>query len=146
MWVDIDDVRAELERLRRKTEEEFDGEEDSTIKMILYGTLVGYSEVEIMLDELEKVYRERESECVRGVKEEYEEPEVDWSKVPVDTLVRVRDSEDEEWRLRYFRRFINGSNTYRYVTWQNGATSKTANRNAEGWKYCELVEDEDGSN
>lgn len=74
MWVDIDDVRAELEGLRRKTEEEFDGEEDSTIKMILYGTLVGYSEVEIMLDKLEKVYRERESECVRGSREKgYEE-------------------------------------------------------------------------
>lgn len=80
--------------------------------------------------------------------EEYTEPpkpKVDWSKVPVDTLVRVRDSEDEEWRLRYFNRFINGSNTYQYVTWQNGATSKTANKNAGGWKYCELVEDEDGN-
>lgn len=69
MWVNINDLTAELERLRRKTEEEFDGEEDSTIKMILYGTLVGYSEIEIMLDKLEKVYRERESECVRGLKE-----------------------------------------------------------------------------
>ena len=53
MWVNINDLTAELERLRRKTEEEFDGEEDSTIKMILYGTLVGYSEVEIMLCKLE---------------------------------------------------------------------------------------------
>lgn len=82
--------------------------------------------------------------------EEYIEPpkpEVDWDNVPVDTLVRVRDSEDEEWILRYFRWFINEGNTYRYVTWRNGATSKTANRNAEGWRYCELVEDEDdGSN
>lgn len=78
--------------------------------------------------------------------EECEEPKVDWDNVPVDTLVRVRDSEDEEWRLRYFKRFINGSNTYQYVTWQNGATSKTANKNAEGWKYCELVEDEDDCN
>lgn len=32
MRVNIDDVMAELERLRIKTEEEFDGEEDSTIK------------------------------------------------------------------------------------------------------------------
>lgn len=78
--------------------------------------------------------------------EEYEEHKVDWDKVPVDTLVRVRDSEDEEWRLRYFNRFINGSNAYQYVTWQNGATSKTANKNAEGWRYCELVEEKDGSN
>lgn len=74
MRVDIDDLMTELEGLRRKTEEEFGGEEDSTIKMILYGTLVGYSEIEIMLDKLEKVYRERESECVRGLEEKgYEE-------------------------------------------------------------------------
>lgn len=53
MRVDIDDLIAELERLRRKTEEEFDGEEDSTIKTMLYGTLVGYSKVEIMLCKLE---------------------------------------------------------------------------------------------
>lgn len=62
MFVDIDDVMAELERLRRKTEEEFDGEEDSTIKMILYGTLVGYSEVEIMLDRLEHIEILREEQ------------------------------------------------------------------------------------
>ena len=38
--------------------------------------------------------------------EEYIEPpkpEVDWSKVPVDTLVRVRDREEQEWTLRYFK-------------------------------------------
>lgn len=31
-----------------------------------------------------------------------EEYEVDWSKVPVDTLVRVRNDENGEWLLRYF--------------------------------------------
>lgn len=66
MWVDMDDLRAELEGLRRKTEEEFDGEEDSTIKMILYGTLVGYSKVEIMLDELEEVYGSKDWNISEG--------------------------------------------------------------------------------
>lgn len=40
--------------------------------------------------------------------EEYTEPlkpEVDWSKVPVDTLVRVRNYENREWCLRYFKGF-----------------------------------------
>lgn len=60
--------------------------------------------------------------------EEYVEPpkpEVDWSKVPVDTLVRVRDYEKEKWWLRYFKG-IADSSTYRFVTWENGATSITA--------------------
>lgn len=69
MWVDIDDVRAELERSYRKYEEELRGEEDMNYRRTLYGILAGYRKVEIMLDELEMVYRERKSECVRGMKE-----------------------------------------------------------------------------
>lgn len=78
--------------------------------------------------------------------EEYREPakpEVDWSKVPVDTLVRVRDSEEQEWTLRYYKG-INDKHLRRiYEAWESGATSKTANGKYLCWKYCELVEDED---
>lgn len=74
MWVDIDDVRAELEILYRKTEEMLAEEEDETLRAMHLGTLIGYAKVEAMLNELEKVYRERESECVRGSREKgYEE-------------------------------------------------------------------------
>ena len=82
--------------------------------------------------------------------EEYEEPqkpEVDWSNVPVDTLVRVRDREDEEWILRYFKGINENHLRHRYEAWESGATSKTANGKYLCWSYCELVEDEDdGSN
>lgn len=79
--------------------------------------------------------------------EEYTEPpkpEVDWTKVPVDTLVRVRDNKNDKWALRYFCEWKeNGA----YMTFPNGRTSKTAKYyTKEIWKYCELVEDEDGSN
>ena len=77
--------------------------------------------------------------------EEYEEPpnpEVDWSKVPVDTMVQVRDDESDKWTLRYFRWFVRGHRTP-FVTWADGATSKTAENCTEYWKYCELVEDKD---
>lgn len=77
--------------------------------------------------------------------EEYIEPpkqEVDWSKVPVDTLVQVRDYENDKWELRYFKCFVRGHRTP-FVTWANGATSKTAEDCTKYWKYCELVEDED---
>lgn len=82
--------------------------------------------------------------------EEYEEtpkPEVDWDNVPVDTLVRVREREDEEWLLRYFKGINENHLRRRYEAWESGATSKTANGKYLCWNYCELVEDEDnGSN
>lgn len=73
---------------------------------------------------------------------EYKEPEVDWGKVPVDTLVRVRDSEDEEWTLQYFR-CISDITSRKYVAWSDGTTSKTSYGAIKRWKFCELVEDED---
>lgn len=82
--------------------------------------------------------------------EEYEEPpkpEVDWTKVPVDTLVRVRDREEQEWTLRYFKGINEDSLRRTYEVWESGATSKTADKKYLCWNYCELVEDEDdGSN
>lgn len=43
--------------------------------------------------------------------QEYVEPPVDWSKVPVDTKVYVRDSDSDPWKPRYF---INDLST-RYI-------------------------------
>lgn len=49
------------------------------------------------------------SRCRERFKEwaeqEYVEPPVDWSKVPVDTKVYVRDSDSDPWKPRYFARF-----------------------------------------
>lgn len=76
--------------------------------------------------------------------EEYKEPEVDWTKVPVDTLVRVRDREEQEWILMYFKGISDYDRAHRFMTWCDGATSKTAcGGEYMMWKYCELVEDED---
>lgn len=78
--------------------------------------------------------------------EEYEEPpkpEVDWGKVPVDTLVRVRDFESEEWTLRYFKGIDGEFPGSKFMAWDGGSTSKTAYGDYTCWKYCELVEDED---
>ena len=82
--------------------------------------------------------------------EEYKEPpkpEVDWSKVPVDTLVWVRDYKSDEWTLRYFKGFSRTPSAYPpgydYEVWALGATSVTAEGDTEHWRYCELVEVED---
>ena len=88
--------------------------------------------------------------CNLWLDEEYEEPpkpEVDWSKVPVDTLVRVRENENREWCLRYFKGLNKSNFGEKYEAWSNGMTSKTASDSSNTWKYCELVEEEDdGSN
>lgn len=78
--------------------------------------------------------------------EEYVEPpkpEVDWSKVPVDTLVRVRNSENEEWTLQYFKCISDTIPDHRFEAWDDGRTSKTTDGLIKHWKHCELVEDED---
>ena len=80
--------------------------------------------------------------------EEYEKPpkpDVDWNEVQVDTLVRVRDCEDDEWVLRYFDSFEEESfrsmSGHNYRVFADGATSVTGRDYVEHWKYCELVED-----
>lgn len=75
--------------------------------------------------------------------EEYEEPEVDWDNVPVDTLVRVKDFGDDVGILRYFKGIDACNPVERFVAWADGKTSVTANGNCTNWAFCELVEDED---
>lgn len=65
--------------------------------------------------------------------------QIDWSKVPVDTKVLVKNSENGEWEKRYFAGFINGEVT----AFVNGKTSwSTLNPNnpiLASWKYAKLA-------
>ena len=70
--------------------------------------------------------------------EEPKEPEVDWSKVPVDTPILVKDHEDGEWLKRYFAKYEDG---YIYA-WGNGCTSWNAD-NMYTWNYTKLAESEE---
>ena len=69
---------------------------------------------------------------------EYVEPEVDWSKVPVDTPILVRDSENEDWHKRYFNKYSNGT----VYAWSDGTTSWSACDEDDfcKWKYAKLAE------
>lgn len=78
--------------------------------------------------------------CTDLIKEwcesEYEEePNIDWSKVPVDTKVLVRDSNAFSWERRYFAKYEDG----KVYTWACGATSWSATC-ANHWKYAVLAE------
>ena len=70
---------------------------------------------------------------------EYEELEVDWSKVKVDTPILVRNSEYGEWFKRHFAEYKNG----KVYTWDNGYTSWTACGDMGAWKYAKLAESEE---
>lgn len=67
-----------------------------------------------------------------------EEPEVDWSKVAVDTPILVRDFGDEEWTKRHFAKFELGV----VHAWESGATSWTSDVMI-AWKCAKLAEEGD---
>lgn len=89
------------------------------------------------------IFSRNERSCAEKTKEwseqEYVEPPVDWSKVPVDTKVYVRDSDREPWKPRYFAKFENGL----IFTWTNGATSFSRSRfgDLSWWNQVKLAED-----
>ena len=73
--------------------------------------------------------------------EEYEMSEADWNRVPVDTLVLVRNSKNENWTLRHFKRIRDTTSTHRFETWDDGRTSKTTDGLIALWRYCKLAEE-----
>lgn len=72
---------------------------------------------------------------------EYEEPSVDWSKVPVDTPIYVKMAERCNWVPRYFAKYEDG----KVYSWISGTTSFTADKNTDytAWVYAKLAKEED---
>lgn len=69
--------------------------------------------------------------------EDYKEPEVDWSKVEVDTPILVSNSEDGDWYRRYFAKY-NG----KMFAWSDGRTSWNET-DVRAWDYAKLAETEE---
>lgn len=69
--------------------------------------------------------------------EEYkEEPEVDWSKVAVDTPILV-STDGQHWYHRYFAEYYDKT----VYAFQEGTTSWTNTSNVNtGWEYAKLAE------
>ena len=70
--------------------------------------------------------------------EEPKEPEVDWSKVEVDTPILVRDYEGQKWARRYFAKYENET----VYAWDGGRTSWSGDGVTE-WEYVKLAEGEE---
>ena len=73
--------------------------------------------------------------------EEYEEPQVDWSRVKVDTPILVRVKEDGEWIKRHFAKYENGL----VYAWKDSHTSWTSlhNDDVTTWNHAKLAENEE---
>lgn len=77
--------------------------------------------------------------CKEWCESEYIEPQIYWSKVPVDTPILVRDSQDEKWHRRYFAKFEDGI----VYAWDDGRTSwSSLSDEVVDWKYAKLAGDE----
>ena len=72
---------------------------------------------------------------------EYKEPEVDWSKVKVDTPILVGNTENDVTHKRYFAKYEDG----KVYTWGGGTTSWTVSGEYDVtfWKYAKLAESEE---
>lgn len=69
---------------------------------------------------------------------EEEANKVDWSKVPVDTKILVRDKDDGKWRRRYFAKFENGV----IYAWADGTTSFSNDGNCvTNWRQVKLYKE-----
>ena len=62
-----------------------------------------------------------------------EEPDVDWSKVPVDTPILVRMNCEMNWVVRHFAKYFDN----KIYAWNNGMTSHTI-KDASAWEYAKL--------
>ena len=73
--------------------------------------------------------------------EDYKEPEVDWSKVEVDTPILVRTVEWAAWARRYFAKYEDGM----VYVWNLGRTSWSAtyDKDVSAWPYAKLAESEE---
>ena len=79
--------------------------------------------------------------CDEAIKEwcesEYVEQPVDWSKVPVDTPILVRDEDEEKFKKRHFAKYANE----KVYAWNMGTTSWSADENCvTTWNCAKLAE------
>lgn len=66
-----------------------------------------------------------------------QEPEVDWSKVPVDTPILVRESGRDRWVKRHFAKYEDGM----VFAWRSGSTSWSNQSGCPSWwKYAKLAD------
>ena len=79
--------------------------------------------------------------CREWLEQEYDAANIDWSKVPKDTKVLVRNIGDDKWRRRYFAGYEKGL----FFTYPNGSTSWSYDPEHDliPWDEARLADPED---
>lgn len=78
----------------------------------------------------------REKCVIDWLNAEYQEPPVDWSKVPIDTPVLVSDT-GKAWTRRHFAGIDESDNLLAYAF---GKTLWSSGNTTEVWRYMKLAE------
>lgn len=68
--------------------------------------------------------------------EEFKEPEVDWTKIPVDTLIET-SLDGIKWYKRHFVGVVNGM----VITCTNDSTYAENKYSVTGWEYARLIKE-----
>lgn len=122
------------------------GEDKDGCMLELYSDLKTW--LQTFDDDLKKINRiDKHSDIMKVLdcdnKVIWERKEIDWTKVPVDTKVLVRNFK-EEWVKRYFAEYKDGM----FYAFNNGGTSwSTSNKTSWGvsnktsWRECKLAEE-----
>lgn len=66
------------------------------------------------------------------------DPEVDWSKLAVDTPILVRQFQHNDWSRRYFSHYDNKNGLV--CAFSDGKTSWTGQDDWKSWNYAKLAE------
>lgn len=74
---------------------------------------------------------------------EYMELEIDWTKVPADTPVLVGNDKNDLWIRRYFCKYCNLANDYKFEVFSEGRTSWSSKGDSCCYPYCKLAREED---
>lgn len=88
------------------------------------------------------IYDDKESKCLWN-REEMDWSKIDWSNIPKDTKVLVRNYETNQWKRRHFAKYDKDSNSP-YLVYRDGMMSWSEGDNTPlvGYKHCKLVEHE----
>lgn len=81
------------------------------------------------------------TQFIKWVKEEYKEPEIDWTKVPVDTKILVRDYKDSSWYKAHFASYKDGKPFA--FPWGRSSWTTTPSMSPIAWSYTEIADPEE---
>lgn len=121
----------------------FEKYKDDIIKAEAYGDRVGVKDGKLIKCDYRCLYGDESCCCgermIDWLNAEYVEPEIDWSKVPIDTKVLCRDIKYGEFVKRYYAGINEYGNPCAFLC---GRTSWSSDGATTHWKFMKLAEEE----